>query len=114
VLAAEAEAAGLWPFALPLLFMVRDDPAAALDAERFSKAEPDGMGIAQKLTAPTAPLSAAVLAAARAFRVAAAQQPPLPPDKQPLPPPERPPRALHVVCQQAGALVELARKDWVT
>jgi hypothetical protein len=113
VLAAAAAAPSLWPFALPLLFAVCDDPAAALDADRFSKAEPDGMGIAQQLAAPTAPLAAAVLAAARAFRVAAAQQPPLPPDKQPAPPPEWLPRALLVVCQQAAALVKLARKDWV-
>lgn len=114
VLSAAVEAPGLWPFALTLLFTVCEDSAVELDGERFSKAEPIGQGIAQKMAAaPQAPLNPGVLAAARSFRIASSQKPPLPPEKQPPPPPEWLPRALLVVCQKATVLVGLAKKEWV-
>ena len=113
MLAAAKEVPGLWPFALPLVFTVAEDPAADLHADRFSQPPPAGIGLAQALAAPGAPLSPALLVGARAHRRALASQPPPPPDKLPPAPPDWLPRALLVVCTRASTLVGLARKEWV-
>jgi hypothetical protein len=48
VLASAAEVPGLWPFVLPVMFMIIEDDSNDIHKDRFNKPPPDGLGIAGK------------------------------------------------------------------